>query len=106
MREKIIHLKTELSDAAALIAVDSTRLQQVILNLPTNAIKFTPENGSIRIATARQSGGRWKLQIQDSGISITAEVLPRIFDFFDQGGVKVTRRFGGLGLGSRFARHW
>jgi signal transduction histidine kinase len=41
----------------------------------------------------------WKLQIQDSGIGITAEMLPRIFDFFEQGGVKVTRQFGGLGLG-------
>jgi signal transduction histidine kinase len=45
------------------------------------------------------SGGRWKLQIEDSGIGITAKALPRIFDFFEQGGVKVTRQFGGLGLG-------
>jgi signal transduction histidine kinase len=43
--------------------------------------------------------GQWKLQIQDNGIGIPAEVLPRIFDFFEQGGVKVTRQFGGLGLG-------
>jgi signal transduction histidine kinase len=99
MREKSIHLKTALPDDAALIAVDSRRLQQVLLNLLTNAIKFTPENGTIRITTARQSGGQWKLQIQDSGIGITVEILPRIFDFFEQGGVSVTRQFGGLGLG-------
>jgi len=99
MREKSIHLKTELHDAVALIAADSARLQQVLLNLLTNAIKFTPENGIIRITTARQPGGRWKLQVQDSSIGIPLEVLPRIFDFFEQGGVKVTRQFGGLGLG-------
>jgi PAS domain S-box-containing protein len=99
MREKSIHLKTELPDDAALIGVDSALLQQVLFNLLTNAIKFTPENGLIRISTARQPGLRWKLQIQDSGIGIAPEVLPRIFDFFEQGGLKVTRRFGGLGLG-------
>jgi PAS domain S-box-containing protein len=99
MREKSIHLKTELPDATALIAVDSALLQQVLFNLLTNAIKFTPENGMIRITTARQPGRRWKLQIQDSGIGISPEVLPRVFDFFEQGGVKVTRQFGGLGLG-------
>lgn len=98
MREKGIHLETELH-ADALISADSARLQQVLLNLLTNAIKFTPENGIIRITTARQASGRWKLQIQDSGIGIPAGVLPRIFDAFEQGGMKVTRQFGGLGLG-------
>ncbi len=99
MCEKGIHLETEFHDAAARIAADSSRLQQVLLNLLTNAIKFTPRNGTIRITTARQMSGQWKLQIQDNGIGIPAEALPRIFDFFEQGGVKVTRQFGGLGLG-------
>jgi PAS domain S-box-containing protein len=99
MREKGIHLETEFHDAAALITADSSRLQQVLLNLLTNAIKFTPKNGTIRITTARQLSGRWRIQVQDSGIGISPEVLPRIFDFFEQGGVKVTRQFGGLGLG-------
>jgi two-component system CheB/CheR fusion protein len=99
MREKCVHLETELHDTGALVAADSARLQQVLLNLLTNAIKFTPENGNIRIRTARQPGGRWRLQIRDNGIGISAEMLPHIFDAFQQGGVKVTRRFGGLGLG-------
>jgi signal transduction histidine kinase len=50
------------------------------------------------MTTARQVSGKWKLQIQDDGIGIPAEALPRILDFFEQGGVKVTRQFGGLGL--------
>ena len=99
MREKGVHFEVALHDAAALIAADSARLQQVLLNLLTNAIKFTPENGNIRIRTARQPGGRWRLQIRDNGIGISAEMLPHIFDAFEQGGVNVTRQFGGLGLG-------
>jgi len=62
MREKGVRLETELYDSAALIAADSARLEQVLLNLLTNAIKFTPENGIIRIRTARQPGGRWRLR--------------------------------------------
>ena len=99
MREKGICLETELYDAAALIAADSARLQQVLWNVLINAIKFTPENGTIRVTTARRAGGRWEVRVQDSGIGISVEALPRIFDAFEQGGVKVTRQFGGLGLG-------
>jgi PAS domain S-box-containing protein len=99
MSEKGICLKTELCDAAALIAADSARLQQVLGNVLINAIKFTPENGTIRVTTARRVGGRWEVRVQDSGIGISVEALPRIFDAFEQGGAKVTRQFGGLGLG-------
>jgi PAS domain S-box-containing protein len=99
MREKGIRLETELCHAAALIAADSARLQQVLCNVLINAIKFTPENGTIRITTGRRVGGRWEVRVQDNGIGISVEALPRIFDAFEQGGVKVTRQFGGLGLG-------
>jgi PAS domain S-box-containing protein len=98
MREKDIRLETELCDSA-LIAVDSARIQQVLWNVLINAIKFTPENGTIRVTTARRVGGRWEVRVQDSGIGISVEALPRIFDPFEQGGVKITRQFGGLGLG-------
>jgi PAS domain S-box-containing protein len=104
IREKGIRLETELCDAAALIAADSARLQQVLSNVLINAIKFTPENGTILVTTARRVGGRWEVRVQDSGIGISAEALPRIFDAFEQGGVKVTRQFGGLGLGLAIAK--
>jgi PAS domain S-box-containing protein len=99
MSEKGICLQIELDDTPALIAADSARIQQVLLNLLINAIKFTPENGTIRVTTARQESSRWEVRVEDSGIGISVEALPRIFDAFEQGGVKVTRQFGGLGLG-------
>jgi PAS domain S-box-containing protein len=99
MREKGIRLETGFCDAAALIAADSARLQQVLCNVLINATKFTSENGTIRVTTVRRPGGRWEVRVQDNGIGISAEALPRIFDAFEQGGVKVTRQFGGLGLG-------
>jgi signal transduction histidine kinase/methylmalonyl-CoA mutase cobalamin-binding subunit len=99
MHEQGIRLEIDLSDAVALIAADSARLQQVLWNVLMNAIKFTPENGTIRVTTTRLAGGRWEVRVQDSGIGISMEALPRIFDAYEQGGVKVTRQFGGLGLG-------
>jgi PAS domain S-box-containing protein len=99
MLEKGIRLETKLQNASAVIAADLARLQQVLWNVLKNAIKFTPQKGTIRVTTRRQAGGRWEVRVQDSGIGISAEALPRIFDAFEQGGVNVTREFGGLGLG-------
>ena len=92
-------MKTELCDTRALIAADSARLHQVLRNLLENAIKFTPEKGTISVTTARQVSGRWEMRVLDSGIGIPAEALPLIFDPFEQGGANVSRQYGGLGLG-------
>jgi signal transduction histidine kinase len=99
MEERDIRLEIELDDPGARIAGDSARLQQVLRNVLENAIKFTPEKGTVRVTTARQAGGRWEVRVRDSGIGIPAEAMPVIFDAFEQGGVKVRRQYGGLGLG-------
>ncbi len=99
IQEKSIRFETELHDVPSLITADSARLQQVLRNLLQNAVKFTPEKGAIRVTTVLQAGGRWELRVQDTGVGISAEALPHIFDAFEQGGVKVTRQYGGLGLG-------
>ncbi len=78
---------------------DSARLAQIIWNLVRNAVKFTPEGGTIRIMTCNPSDDRLQIEVQDTGIGIDSEVLPRIFDAFEQGHHAVTRTFGGLGLG-------
>ena len=76
---------------------DAGRLQQVLLNLLSNAVKFTPENGSIAIRS--WNNGNLKIAVADTGIGIEKDVLPRLFNPFEQGEKTMTRRFGGLGLG-------
>lgn len=82
---------------------DSSRLQQVLWNLLSNAIKFTPPEGAIALRTANAgsdgSPPRVMVCVSDNGIGIAPDVLPLVFDAFEQGGRDVTRRFGGLGLG-------
>ena len=99
MRDRGIHLETELHPTPSLMAADSARIQQVFRNVLENAIKFTPEKGTIRVTTASQAQGRWEMRVWDSGIGIPEEALRRIFDAFEQANANVTRQFGGLGLG-------
>jgi PAS domain S-box-containing protein len=82
---------------------DPARLQQVFWNLLKNAIKFTPEGGRIEVRTSNVGGGResrrLRVRVSDTGVGIDADVLPRIFDAFEQGEKSINRSFGGLGLG-------
>jgi signal transduction histidine kinase/DNA-binding response OmpR family regulator len=83
---------------------DATRLQQIFWNLFTNAIKFTPKGGHVTI-TAERKGSEIKIQVTDTGIGITANFLPYIFDRFRQADGSTTRAQGGLGLGLAIVRH-
>jgi PAS domain S-box-containing protein len=78
---------------------DHARLQQVFWNLVKNATKFTPEGGRIEIATRNNKAHQIVIEISDTGIGIDPELLPKIFDAFEQGGKTITNKFGGLGLG-------
>ncbi|MEA2559315.1 MAG: hypothetical protein QOH06_819 [Acidobacteriota bacterium] len=78
---------------------DSPRLTQVFWNLLNNAVKFTPEGGTITVRTRNDSPQQVAVEITDTGMGIDPDVLPRIFDAFEQGEPGVTRRYGGLGLG-------
>jgi PAS domain S-box-containing protein len=99
LRERDIAFEMALDDSAGAILADSARLHQVLWNVLKNAIKFTPDRGAIRVATRRLAGGFSEVSVRDTGIGIPPEVLPRIFNAFEQGGANVTRQFGGLGLG-------
>src|SRR3954468_14404282 len=77
---------------------DPARLQQVFWNLVKNSAKFTSEGGRIEISTHNTENHQLVVAIQDNGIGIDANVMPRIFDAFEQGGTKVTSKYGGLGL--------
>jgi CheY-like chemotaxis protein len=78
---------------------DPARLQQVCWNLLKNAVKFTPEGGRISLRSSNTDGGRWRVEITDTGIGIDPQTLPRLFHAFEQGERATTRQFGGLGLG-------
>ena len=77
---------------------DPNRLRQIFLNLLTNAVKFTPNNGEIVVAL-RQKDGRAVVTVSDSGIGIPPGFLPHIFEPFRLADPSSTRRHGGLGLG-------
>ncbi len=95
------HLKVSLllGVSQSISRADSARIQQVLWNLLKNAIKFTPEGGSISIRTYNTNSGALRCQIRDTGIGIPKDHLDSVFHPFDQGSKDITRRFGGLGLG-------
>jgi PAS domain S-box-containing protein len=86
------------------VAGDPVRLQQVLGNVLSNAVKFTPQGGEIRIEV-RAIGRDAELRVVDTGIGIPAAFLPNVFDKFRQGDGSFTRIYGGLGLGLAIARH-
>jgi CheY-like chemotaxis protein len=77
---------------------DRNRLVQIVANLLNNAAKFTPEGGRIALSL-RQDGGMVELTVEDNGVGIREEMLPRVFDLFTQGERSFDRAQGGLGLG-------
>jgi signal transduction histidine kinase/CheY-like chemotaxis protein len=80
------------------ISGDPERLEQVAWNLVMNAVKFTPEGGTIEVRLQRRDADV-EMRVRDTGCGIAADVLPRIFDQFQQGDSSSTRAHGGLGLG-------
>jgi len=101
---KDIHLEVMLDSSARHVAGDSGRLQQVIWNVLSNAIKFTPAGGHVELRLER-SNNNAQIRVIDSGEGIGAEFLPFIFDHFRQADGTSTRRHSGLGLGLAIVRH-
>ena len=88
-----------------MITTDPTRLKQILINLCSNAIKFT-ERGSVTLrVSCRPEDGMIDFSIEDSGIGIDADKIDRLFESFTQADVSTTRRFGGTGLGLNISRY-
>ena len=85
-------------DSGLWVNGDSTRLEQILVNLLENAAKYTPETGAVRVTTTVQEG-RLGISITDTGIGISPEILPKIFDLFIQSDSSLDRAQGGLGIG-------
>jgi signal transduction histidine kinase len=97
-RQKSIELENDCPDDIGAIVADERRLKQALFNILSNAVKFTPENGTIRMAAQRQDGNV-VLTTSDSGIGISAEDQERVFEKFERGSSAEARRSGaGLGL--------
>ena len=103
-REKGVALEVMLApDCPRLIRGDGLRLRQVLLNLVSNAVKFT-ERGEVRLEVSVAPAQGLTFAVVDTGIGIAPDVLPRLFSVFEQADASTTRRFGGTGLGLALAR--
>lgn len=110
---KSIQIKTIFEPNVGQVLGDSGRLQQVVWNLLANAIKFTSQGGRVEVRLERikdEGEGMNKSEytqiiVSDTGMGISADFLPYIFDYFRQADGTTTRRFGGLGLGLAIVRH-
>jgi PAS domain S-box-containing protein len=93
------------SSSQFIVAGDSSRLQQVIWNLVSNAIKFTNSGGKVEIHLEKIDLQEAKISVKDTGIGIKSEFLPYVFDRFRQADGSTTRHHGGLGLGLSIVRY-
>jgi signal transduction histidine kinase len=100
---KNITLRFDACENEIFVNADGERLQQVIGNLIGNAVKFTPQNGTVSISVVR-TGGHVEISVGDSGIGIDPEFLPHVFDPFRQADASTSRKRSGLGLGLAIVR--
>ena len=101
---KSIQLDAAIESVAGTVLGDADRLQQVVSNLLTNAVKFTPIGGRVSVRLGRE-GASARIVVEDSGRGIAPDFLPRVFDRFRQAESGTTRRHGGLGLGLAIVHH-
>jgi PAS domain S-box-containing protein len=101
---KNIEVRLHLTPRAGLVSGDPDRLQQVVWNLLSNGVKFTPEHGRVEVRLER-SGSSVQIRVSDTGRGIPKEFLPYVFDRFRQADQTATRSHGGLGLGLSVVRH-
>ena len=101
---KGITVDVNLDPDLPMIDADPNRLRQVLWNVLSNAVKFTPAGGRIAVSAGRD--GAWlNIEVADTGIGIDPEFLPFVFDRFRQGDQSSTRQHGGLGLGLALVRY-
>ena len=101
---KHITIHSSIASDAGTFMGDPGRIQQVIWNLLSNALKFTPQGGRVDIGVRREAS-RLALTVADNGVGIKKDFLPHVFDRFRQADASTTRRHGGLGLGLAIVKH-
>jgi PAS domain S-box-containing protein len=101
---KGVRLQKVIDTGVVTVMGDPSRLQQVVWNLLTNAVKFTPRGGRVQVRLERVNS-QVEIAITDTGAGIDPEFLPHVFERFRQADQKTTRQHGGLGLGLAIVRH-
>ena len=101
---KGVALKADVAACSRFVAADPDRLQQVVWNVLNNAVKFTPAGGEVQVHLGERDS-MVEIVVSDTGIGISPEFLPHIFERFRQAEGGTTREHGGLGLGLAIARH-
>jgi signal transduction histidine kinase/CheY-like chemotaxis protein len=116
--DKRLNVRTALCRDRAWVVADPARLHQVLWNVVKNAVKFTPAGGTVTVRTVQPTGDDlaaaaysasggdplFVIEVIDTGIGIGPDVLPRIFNAFEQGDRRRSHQFGGLGLGLAISR--
>jgi len=101
--DKGVELSLALPDVAVSVNADPVRIQEVVWNLVSNAIKFTPHGGRVRVSVGEDLGLAL-LVVEDTGQGIAADFLPHVFEMFRQGDGRITRAHRGLGIGLALVR--
>ncbi len=101
---KGVRVQRVMDTGVVTVSGDPVRLQQVIWNLVSNAIKFTPKGGRVQVRLERVNS-HIEIAVSDTGLGISSEFLPYVFDRFRQADQRTTRQHGGLGLGLAIVRH-
>jgi len=101
---KGVMLVADFGPGPEVVAGDPARLRQVVWNLLSNGVKFTPEGGRVELQM-KSDANRIRIKVSDTGRGIEPEFLPFVFDLFRQADSSSTRRYGGLGLGLSLVKH-
>jgi PAS domain S-box-containing protein len=97
--DKGVRIELDRRAARSVVDGDPAKLTQVWTNLLKNAVKFSHPGGTVAVRTADAAGGRLRVEVRDAGAGVDADLLPRMFDLYEQGDRSVTRQHSGLGLG-------
>ena len=102
-QQRLVPITLDLPEEPLVVLGDATRLEQCVVNLLSNAMKFTPAGGSIAVS-ARRHGPHVRLVVRDSGVGISPEMLGHVFELFAQADTSLGRAQGGLGIGLTLVR--
>lgn len=98
-RESQVEIRWDVTRVAGLLHADAKCIKQIVLNLLTNSVKFSRENGRIDVVAGLASDGSYRLSVADNGIGIDPKDIPRLLQPFEQAAPSMTRDHDGYGLG-------